>query len=239
MYDRFSLVVPVYNEEDNIIPLFEKVDDMARKNNLTYELIFVDDGSTDKSRAIVQELEQKHEGVKKLFFTQNNGQSAAVAAGIKKASMPAIVTIDADLQNDPYDIPAFLKGLESYDIVCGYRKKRQDNLVRQVSSRVANKVRNFFTKDNLRDIGCALRAYRADSGVKDICFFNGIHRFIPAIMLFQGKSITEIPTNHHPRLHGESKYNLFNRLFKVIYDLFGVQWMKSRYINYKIEEESI
>jgi len=238
MYKSFSLVVPVYNEEENIYPLYEKVTDMARKNSLEYELIYVDDGSNDRSRQYIDELAEKDSCVKKLFFTKNNGQSAAVAAGIKKASMPAIVTIDADLQNDPYDIPAFLKELESFDIVCGYRKKRQDNIIRQVSSRVANRVRNYFTKDNLKDIGCALRAYRADCGVKDIFFFNGIHRFIPAIMIFKGCSITEIPTNHHPRIHGVSKYTLFNRLFKVIYDLFGVQWMKSRWIDYKIEQES-
>ncbi|MFP4332781.1 MAG: glycosyltransferase family 2 protein [Campylobacterales bacterium] len=238
MFKDFSLIVPVYNEEDNIIPLFEKVDDMAKKASLEYEIVFVDDGSSDRSREIVDELVDKYNGVRKIYFTQNNGQSAAIAAGIRAASKSAIVTIDADLQNDPYDIPSFLKELENFDVVCGYRKKRQDNLIRQISSRVANRVRNFFTQDNLRDIGCALRAYRADSGVKDIYFFNGIHRFIPAIMLFEGKSITEIPTNHHPRIHGESKYTLFNRLFKVIYDLFGVQWMKSRYINYKIKEEA-
>lgn len=239
MYNDFSLVVPVYNEKDNIIPLFVRVDSMARANALSYELIFVDDGSTDGSREVINKLEEDNGHVKKIFFTKNNGQSAAVAAGIKKASRKAIVTIDADLQNDPDDIPAFLKELDRFDVVCGYRAKRRDNIVRRLSSRIANRVRSFFTKDNLKDIGCALRAYRSDCGVKDICFFNGIHRFVPAILLFKGCSITEIPTKHHPRIHGVSKYNLFNRLFKVIYDLFGVQWMKSRWIDYKIEQESL
>ena len=226
-----SVVVPLYNEEDNVVEMQKQIDDaMAGRD---YELVLVDDGSKDQTLVRVQ----RGDRVRVIIFEKNSGQSAAMHAGIYGAKGDVIVTLDGDLQNDPADIPAMIAKLdEGFDLVCGYRAKRKDTPFKRLQSRVANFVRSRFVGDHVRDTGCTLKVMRRDCR-EALLLFNGMHRFIPALIRNMGWRVTEVPVNHRPRIHGVSKYGFGNRALRATMDMFGVRWLNSRRTRYSIREE--
>ncbi len=224
-----SVVIPLYNEQDNVEDLQKQVQQALE--GLDYELVLVDDGSKDATVARVQ----KGPCVRLLEFEKNAGQSAAMYAGIHAARGEVIALLDGDLQNDPADIPLLLAEIEKgADLVCGYRAKRKDTVVKRITSRVANFVRSRFTKDGVRDTGCTLKAMRRECRAALVPFY-GMHRFIPALVKGMGYKLVEIPVNHRPRTAGVSKYGLGNRAIKATVDMFGVRWLLSRQVKYKVK----
>ena len=224
-----SVVIPLYNEEDNIAALQQQL--AAALANHEHEIVFVDDGSRDQTLARIDRNAQ----TRVLEFEKNAGQSAAMYAGIQAANGEVIVLLDGDLQNDPADILRLIAEIErGADLVCGYRAKRRDSLSKKITSRVANFVRSRFVKDGVRDTGCTLKAMRRDCRSALVPFY-GMHRFIPALIKGAGYKIVEIPVNHRPRTAGVSKYGLGNRALKATIDMFGVRWLLSRQIQYKIK----
>ncbi|RMD93251.1 MAG: glycosyltransferase [Calditrichaeota bacterium] len=216
---EYSVVIPVFNEEGNVELLYRRIINTMKKLNQPYEIIFVDDGSNDRTLEILQALKRKDEDLKIIKFRRNFGQSAAIGAGFEYARGKVIIAMDGDLQNDPADIPRLIEKLnEGYDIVSGWRKNRQDKLIiRKVPSKIANGLIRFLTKVPIHDTGCSLKAYRREV-VKKIRVYGELHRFIPALARIEGARIGEIVVNHHPRKFGQSKYNI-TRTFKVIMDL--------------------
>jgi glycosyltransferase involved in cell wall biosynthesis len=232
---EISIVVPAYNEEDSLIPLASAIAETFAALQLTYELLFVDDGSVDQTAQILAELAAKHPEVRSIRFRCNAGQSAALDAGFKQARGRVVVTLDADLQNDPRDIPRLLEMLHEYDVVCGIRQGRQDTCLRRLSSRFANSVRRRVLHDDIVDIGCALRVYRGHC-LTTIKLYSGMHRFLPVLLQIEGFRIGQAPVRHHPRQHGQSKYNVRNRAWRALMDLLAVRWMQSRQLRYAIIE---
>jgi dolichol-phosphate mannosyltransferase len=226
-----SVVVPLFNEEENVSILQGEL--TAALSGLDYEIIFVDDGSTDgTARSIAADSR-----VRLLQFERNAGQSAAMYAGLNSARGDVAVLIDGDLQNDPADIPRLLAEMErGADLVCGYRAQRKDTVVKRITSRVANFVRSRFTKDGVRDTGCTLKAMKREC-VTALLPFKGMHRFIPALVKGAGYRLVEIPVNHRLRKFGLSKYGLGNRALRATTDMFGVRWLLSRKLNYKVRRE--
>jgi glycosyltransferase involved in cell wall biosynthesis/Flp pilus assembly protein TadD len=222
-----SVVVPVYNEEDNVPVLYKELVETLKTLKQEYEIIFIDDGSTDKSRDALARIAATDRRVKVIFFRRNYGQTAALGAGFKYARGEVVVTLDADLQNDPADIPKLLaKMAEGYDLVNGWRKDRRDKMLsRKVPSMIANKIINKLiegTNVQLNDFGCTLKAYKKGI-VKNIHLYGEMHRFIPVFAAWIGVKVTEIPVNHRARLHGTAKYNL-SRVSRVIFDLIVVRF---------------
>jgi len=220
-----SLVIPVYNEEDNLAPLAAEIRAALAPTGLDYEVLFIDDGSRDSSFACLQELAAADDHIVAIRFRRNYGQTAAFAAGFDHARGAVIVTLDADRQNDPADIPALLAKLnEGYDVVNGWRQNRQDNLVRRFPSRVANWLIAETSGVHLKDRGCSLRAFRHEV-VDDLNLYGELHRFIPELVNFAGFSMAEVPVNHRARVAGQSKYGL-SRTFRVILDLFTIHFLR-------------
>jgi dolichol-phosphate mannosyltransferase len=225
-----SIVVPLYNEEGNVVELQNQIATALAAHD--YELVLVDDGSTDATVSRVQ----RGGGVRLLEFEKNAGQSAAMHAGIHAARGAVIVTLDGDLQNDPADIPAMLAKLdEGHDLVCGYRAKRKDTAFKRWQSRIANAVRSRFTGDGVRDTGCTLKVMRRECR-EALLPFNGMHRFIPALIRAMGYRVTEMPVNHRPRTAGVSKYGFGNRAWRATMDMFGVRWLNSRRVRYRVRD---
>jgi len=225
---KLSIIVPVYNEQDNIKPLYKQILKSIEPLNISWELILVDDGSQDKSQAVCQELAKNdptHTSV--IVLRRNFGQTAAIAAGIDHARGEVIVLLDADMQNDPADIPRLLDALKVCDVVCGYRANRRDTWSRRAASRIANAFRNAVTRDGIRDTGCSLKAFRRECAA-DLPPLNGMHRFMPAYFRLHGRRIEQIPVNHRARKHGRSKYTNLKRLPATLLDLFGFWWYRRR-----------
>ncbi|MCP2620365.1 glycosyltransferase family 2 protein [Candidatus Aminicenantes bacterium AC-334-K16] len=222
-----SIVVPVYNEEKSLQELHHEISRVCQEMGRPYEVIYVDDGSTDSSFYRLQEIQRQDHQVKIVRLRKNFGQTAALSAGFDYAQGEIIISLDADLQNDPQDFPRLLKKLEEgYDMVNGWRKKRQDPfLTRRLPSMVANWLISLITGVKLHDYGCTLKAFHRDV-VQNIKLYGELHRFIPAIASHIGVRITEIPVNHRPRKYGHSKYSLW-RFFKVILDLLTVKFLLS------------
>jgi glycosyltransferase involved in cell wall biosynthesis len=232
-----SLVIPVLNEEENLPVLAGEIRAAMEPAGRPYEVIYVDDGSTDGSPAALRELAGQDPRVRIVRQRRNSGQSAALDAGFRHARGAVVVTLDADLQNDPADIPLLLERLdEGFDVVSGVRARRRDSWVRRLSSRIANGVRNRVTHESVTDVGCTLRACRADV-LRRVPVWNGMHRFLPTLLRMEGARVTEVPVNHRPRLHGQPKYNIRNRLWRALADLFGVRWMQARRIDRELSEE--
>ncbi|PYJ21876.1 MAG: glycosyltransferase [Verrucomicrobia bacterium] len=226
-----SVVVPLFNEEENM-PILQ-TEMHAALRGLDYEIIFVDDGSVDRTAERIKPAPN----VRTIRFEKNAGQSAAIYAGLMAARGATAVVIDGDLQNDPADIPRLLAEVaRGADLVCGYRVKRQDTLVKRLTSRIANTVRSRYTKDGVRDTGCTLKAMRREC-LSALVPFKGMHRFIPALVKAAGYRLVEIPVNHRPRRFGQSKYSLGNRALRATVDMFGVRWLLSRRLNYTIREK--
>lgn len=221
-----SVVVPVYNEEENVSALADKIISAVEPLGKSFEIILVDDGSTDGTRDEIKKLVKGYKFIKAVFFRRNYGQTPALAAGIDFASGEVIITMDGDLQNDPDDIGRVLDTLdEGYDVVSGWRKNRQDDLLsRKIPSMIANRIISKLTGVQLHDYGCALKAYKKEIA-KDIPLYGELHRFIPALASIEGAKIKEIPVNHHARQFGKSKYNIL-RTFKVILDLITVVFLR-------------
>lgn len=234
-----SIVVPVYDEIESIRPLYDAIADTVSALHRPGEIVFVDDGSTDGSSEALDDLARRDARVRVVHFDGNFGQTAAFDAGFKAARGEVVVTLDADLQNDPRDIPALLEVMDRgrAGVVCGIREKREDSLVRRVSSRIANYVRRAATGDRVIDIGCSLKAYRRSDLVK-IKLFTGMHRFLPVLLELEGCTIEQIRVSHHSRRFGRSKYGIGNRLFRGIKDLLAVRWMQQRHLNYRIRRET-
>jgi dolichol-phosphate mannosyltransferase len=225
-----SVVVPVFNEEENVPILQSEL--RAALSGLDHEIIFVDDGSTDRSAEKIE----RRPNVRVVRFEKNTGQSAALYAGIKTARGRTIVMIDSDLQNDPADIPRLLAEVtRGADLVCGYRAQRKDTFAKRLASRIANLVRSRFTKDYVRDTGCTLKAMRRECA-DALVPFKGMHRFIPALVRGAGYRLVEIPVNHRPRRFGQTKYGFGSRAVRATMDMFGVRWLLSRRLNYKIRD---
>jgi len=226
-----SVVVPLYNEEANVLILQEEL--RAALTGLDYEIIFVDDGSVDHTAERIEAAGN----IRLIRFEKNSGQSAAIYAGLTTARGETLVIIDGDLQNDPADIPKLLAEIvRGADLVCGYRVKRRDTLVKRATSWIANTVRSRYTKDGVRDTGCTLKAIRHEC-VSTLLPFKGMHRFIPALVKAAGYRLVEVPVNHRARRFGQSKYGLGNRALRATIDMFGVRWLLSRRLNYKIREK--
>ncbi len=220
-----SLVIPVYNEEDNLAALAAEIRAALDPTGLDYEVLFIDDGSRDSSFACLQELAAADPRVVAIRFRRNYGQTAAFAAGFDHARGRVVVTLDADRQNDPTDIPALLAELDKgYDVVNGWRQNRQDDLIRRFPSRVANWLIARTSGVRLRDRGCSLRAFRHEV-VEDMNLYGELHRFIPELVNFAGFTMSEVPVNHRARVAGQSKYGL-SRTFRVILDLFTIHFLR-------------
>ncbi len=223
-----SVIVPLFNEEENMSILQSELN--ATLGGIDHEIIFVDDGSVDRTVERIVTAPN----IRVIRFGKNTGQSAAIYAGLEVARGATAVLIDGDLQNDPADIPRLLAEIDrGADLVCGYRAQRKDTLVKRLTSRTANFVRSRFTKDGVRDTGCTLKAMRCEC-VSALVPFKGMHRFIPALVKAAGYRLVEIPVNHRPRRFGQSKYGLGNRALRATIDMFGVRWLLSRRLNYKI-----
>ena len=232
-----SVVIPIYNERENLVPLEEKLNETLAGLNLDYEVVLVDDGSRDGSAELIGKLQKHNSRLRLIRFAENSGQSAAFIAGFRAANGRIIVTMDADLQNDPADIPLLLEKTEEFDVVCGWRHERNDPWIKKISSKVANAVRNQLSQETITDTGCSLKAFRREC-VAPLVLFNGMHRFFPTLMKMEGFTVTEVKVRHHCRLHGQSKYNIRNRLWSSWNDLLGVRWLKKRRLNYHVIEEN-
>lgn len=222
-----SVIVPLYNEEDCVIPLYEAIIKAVDTTGLEYEMLFVDDGSVDNTVSVASKLAAKDKRLRIIKFRRNYGQTPAMAAGIDNARGKVLVTMDGDLQNDPDDIPELLRKIEEgYDIVVGWRHNRQDKLItRKIPSIIANWLIGKITGVPIKDNGCSLKAYKSDV-IKNIPLYSEMHRFIPAMTSLAGTKIAEIKVKHHARVFGESKYGL-SRIYKVLIDLLTIKTILS------------
>ena len=232
---EISVVVPVFNEEENLPILFSRLVEVLNGLHTPFEMIFVDDGSSDGSRKVLKEMINQYPPLRLIGFKENRGLSTALLAGMREARGKKIVTLDSDLQNDPADIPKLLREMDHYDMATGWRQKREDPWLKKISSKIANAVRNRLSGERIHDSACTLRAFRREC-LQDIWVFNGMHRFLSTLVKMEGYRIVEVPVSHHPRRFGKSKYNIRNRLWRSFIDLLVVRWMKRRRIRYEIEE---
>lgn len=234
---KYSIVIPVYNEEECLRELFARLDETLPVLDGEYEVIFVDDGSADHSPEMLREHAKANSHVRVIEFEENCGQSAAFDAGFKAARGKIVITMDADLQNDPADIPKLLEKLAECDAVSGWRAKRQDPFLKRMSTKIANWVRNRLSDEDVHDSASSLKVFKREALMK-VRMFNGAHRFMPTLIKMEGYKVTEVPVTHHPRHAGEAKYGIGNRMFRAFYDLIGVRWMKKRRLKYRIKGES-
>jgi glycosyltransferase involved in cell wall biosynthesis len=230
-----SLVIPVRDEAESLETLHRELDAAVGGWSGGLEILFVDDGSRDASRARLLALAAKDARVRVLALDAAHGQSAALEACFRAARGELIATLDADLQNDPADLPRLLAAMEHADVVCGVRVVRRDGLLRRLSSRIANAFRNALTGESVRDVGCSLRVMRR-SHLARVKLHRGMHRFLPTLLALEGARVVELPVAHRPRRHGRSKYGILDRLFVGLADVFAVRWMKSRRLDYRVSE---
>jgi len=236
---EISFVVPCYNEEGNLHELFKAIRAVIEPLRIPYEILVTDDCSADRSWEILKEFAAADSRVRVLRLAVNRGESAAQWVAMKAARGKYIVTLDADLQNDPKDLPKFLEALKNYDCVCGSRvavRAQSDGFVKVVSSRIANWVRNELSGENISDAGCCYRAFKREC-IDDLKFFKGMHRFMPTLIKMEGFTVTEIPISSNPRFAGQSHYGVWNRLFASFYDLLAVRWMKKRMFKIRVAEK--
>jgi len=235
---ELTIIVPVYDEEDNISTLEERLSSFLSQTVTTTCILLVNDCSKDRSKERIIEVCNRNKHFYYVSLAKNSGLSAALKAGIDTSFSNYVGYIDADLQTAPEDFNLLIPHLKDYEMVMGIRANRKDSFVKNVSSKVANGFRRFMTKDGIEDTGCPLKIIRTDYA-KRIPLFTGMHRFLPALILLQNGRIKQVPVRHFPRVAGESKYNLRNRLIAPFIDCFAYRWMKKRYINYQISENNI
>lgn len=235
---EISIVVPCHNEQDNLPVLVDAVEAVMAPLGRSYEIIITDDRSTDRSWEVLRDLAGANPQVRAQRFSSNMGESAASWAGIRASGGVIVVTMDADLQNDPKDLPALLDALQDSDCVCGTRvdsRSQGDHIIRIASSLIANWVRNRLSGEQISDAGCTYRAFRSEC-TENLKYFKGMHRFLPTLLKIEGYRVHEVPVSNNPRLHGSAHYGVWNRLFASFYDLLAVRWMKSRMVPYRINE---
>jgi dolichol-phosphate mannosyltransferase len=233
-----SVVIPVYNEEASLSPLWAELRGVLERLGLAFEVVFVDDGSRDRSAEIIRALRETDQRVRLVRLKANCGETAATDAGFKAARGARVVVMDADLQNDPADIPMLLSHLDQWDAVTGWRVDRAagDNLVRRLSSRVANRIRNWVSDETIQDSGCTFRAFRREC-LRELVLYRGFHRFIPTLLKMRGYRVIEVPVRHHPRRFGRSKYGVLNRALVAFADLLVIRWMNARLLRYEVVED--
>lgn len=233
-----SVVIPVYDEEENLGPLWDELRSVLIGLRVEFEVVFVDDGSRDRSAEIIRGFHDADPRARLVQLKANAGETAATDAGLKAARGRWVVTMDADLQNDPHDIPALLSPLDQWDCVTGWRVDRAagDDWLRRLSSRVANRVRNAISDESIQDSGCTFRAFRREC-VRGLVLYRGFHRFIPTLLRMRGYRVVEVPVRHRPRRFGQSKYGVMNRAFVAFVDLLVVRWMKQRLLRYEVAED--
>ncbi len=232
----YSVVIPLKNEASNIMDLIGELEPIMYTLGDDWELICIDDGSTDKTRQILKDLFEQKPYLRLILFKQNYGQSSAFDAGFKAAKGQFVITLDGDGQNDPKDIPRLVQMIQDSDLVCGIRLNRKDSFTKRLTSQIANAVRNWACEDGVQDTGCSLKVYRR-ACLAQIKMFHGMHRFLPALFKMEGFRIQQIPVNHRERLGGKSNYNFFNRSLNTVADLLAVRWMKKRHLHYQIDQE--
>jgi len=231
-----SLIIPAYNEEDCIKSTVTEAYRVLKETGVPFELLVINDGSTDKTPELLEELKKEMPELRVLDLMPRSGQSAGFGAGFRMARGETVVLMDADGQNDPADIPGLVERLKDCDICCGWRKNRQDNWSRNFGSKLANFVRNGLLKDGIIDTGCSLKAFKAKF-IKDLPMdLNGMHRFLPALAQMRGARIDQVPVNHRERQGGVSKYTNFGRLMVTVSDLMAVRWMQKRHRNFQVRE---
>jgi len=233
-----SIIVPVYDEEDSLSPLWTELREVLDRLGLAFEVIFVDDGSRDRSAEIIRGFREADARVRLVRLKENGGETAATDAGFKAARGRRVVVMDADLQNDPRDIPTLLSHLDHWDVATGWRVQRAqgDGLVRRVSSRIANGLRNWVSDESIHDSGCTFRAFRREC-LRGLVLYRGFHRFIPTLLKMRGYRVIEVPVSHRPRRFGRSKYGVFNRAIVAGADLLAIRWMKARLLRYEVVED--
>ena len=232
---ELSVLIPAYNEDACLGALVRETACVLHGTGKSFELLVVDDGSSDWTPRLLNDLRAEVSELRAVRLLANSGQSAAMLAGFRAARGKMFVTLDADGQNDPSDIPALIAKLDSCDLCCGYRASRQDSWSKRIGSRLANAVRNRILRENIRDTGCTLKAFRAEWARELPMQFRGMHRFIPALLAMAGARIAEIPVHHRPRAAGESKYTNWGRLKESLWDLWAVRWMQKRYRSIRTE----
>ncbi|MEX2607597.1 MAG: glycosyltransferase family 2 protein [Kiritimatiellia bacterium] len=232
-----SIILPIYNEQESLESVLTELQACLLDLNLPFELLCVDDGSTDKSHAILTQLKKSEiPEIRILKLSANSGQSTAFAAGFTHASFPVLVTMDADGQNDPRDIARLLEGLKASDVCCGYREKRQDRLSKKVAGRIGNGIRNRVLHSEIIDTGCSLKAFKKEA-LDGIPLYQGMHRFLPDLCkLHHGAVISQIAVHHRSRNAGTSKYTNWGRFLKTVPDLMAVRWMKKRHRSVQVQE---
>lgn len=233
---KYSVVIPLKNEEDNIAQLLQELAPVMRKLQKEWEVLCIDDGSTDGTLAQLHCLQKEFPELRVICFERNYGQSSAFDAGFRLARGEFVITLDGDRQNDPADIPRLLQAAEKADLVCGYREKRNDPWHKKVISRLANMVRSRFCGDGVRDTGCSLKVYRRTC-LQKIKMYQGMHRFLPALFKHEGFTLVELPVNHRERVAGKTKYNFLNRSFNTLADMWAVRWMGKRQLRYQIRSQ--
>ncbi|RXP47071.1 glycosyltransferase [Lutibacter sp. HS1-25] len=230
---EFTIVVPVYNEEDNLKRVEKSLTDYIKIASKKTKILLVNDGSQDNSQALIEEICNHNSDFTYIQFQQNCGLSAAISAGFDNTDTELVGYIDSDLQTDPNDFNLLLAEIENYDLVTGVRSNRKDSFVKNMSSTIANGIRRAFTHDGMDDTGCPLKVIKTEYA-KKIPMFKGLHRFLPAMILLQNGTVKQITVQHFPRIAGEAKFGLWNRLLGPLVDCFAYLWMKKKYINYKI-----
>lgn len=233
---RYSIVVPLNNEEENIEDLVAEITTAMRALGDNWELICVEDGSTDQTLQRLITLKQNTPELRTLVFDKNYGQSSAFDAGFKAAQGEFVITLDGDRQNDPKDIPKLIALMDEADLVCGRRLGRKDPFIKRLTSYLANAVRSRLCKDGVQDTGCSLKMYRRQC-LEQIKMFHGMHRFLPALFIIEGYRVKEVDVTHRERTRGKTKYNFFNRSFNTIADMLAVRWMYKRHLKYRIKSE--
>ena len=236
MKKTFTIIVPVYNEEDNLLRVEKELSNYIKNCPVKADILLVNDGSSDKSQKIIEEICDRNNDFSFLSFKENRGLSAAIKAGFDNVKTPLLGYIDSDLQTTPEDFNLLLDKIGEYDLVTGVRANRKDSFVKNMSSTIANGIRRAFTHDGMDDTGCPLKVIKTEYA-KKIPMFKGLHRFLPAMILLQDGKILQVPVQHFPRIAGEAKFGLWNRLIGPLMDCFAYLWMKKKYINYEVKDK--
>lgn len=237
MHYQLTIIVPVYNEEDNLERVEKELLEYTLIAAVPTTVLFINDGSFDRSQELIEDICNRNESFKYILFEQNRGLSAAIKAGFDYTKTELVGYIDSDLQTSPEDFNLLLEHIENYDLVTGVRDNRKDSFVKNMSSTIANSIRRAFTHDGMDDTGCPLKVIKTDFA-KRIPMFKGLHRFLPAMILLQNGKILQVPVRHFPRIAGQAKFGLWNRLLGPLSDCFAYLWMKKKYINYTISKKS-
>lgn len=236
MNKELTIIVPVYNEEDNLERVEKEMAAYAQSAKIPVKILFVNDGSKDKSQEMIEKICANSDIFNFVSFAENRGLSAAIKAGFDETQTSLVGYIDSDLQTAPSDFDLLLEHIGEFDLVTGVRANRKDSFVKNMSSKIANGIRRTFTKDGMDDTGCPLKIIKTDFA-KRIPMFKGLHRFLPAMILLQDGKVKQVPVQHFPRIAGEAKYGLWNRLLGPLMDCFAYVWMKKKYINYSIAKK--